>query len=31
MQKSFFDFEYAARKQLTRRDRFLAKIDGVMP
>ena len=31
MQKSFSDLEYAAKKKLTRRDRFLAKIDGVTP
>ncbi len=31
MQKSFSDFEYAAKKKLTRRDRFLAKIDSVTP
>src|SRR5687768_4740326 len=27
MQKSFFDLEYANKKKLTRRDRFLAAID----
>ena len=31
MQKSFSDLEYAAKKKLTRRDRFLAKIDNVTP
>ena len=31
MQKSFSDLEYAAKKKLTRRDRFLAEIDGVTP
>lgn len=31
MQKSFSDLEYAAKKKLTRRDRFLAKIDEVTP
>jgi IS5 family transposase len=31
MQKSFSDLEYAAKKKLTRRDRFLAKIDGATP
>jgi IS5 family transposase len=31
MQKSFSDLEYAAKKKLTRRDRFLAKIDSVTP
>ncbi|GAC1411020.1 MAG: IS5 family transposase [Burkholderiaceae bacterium] len=31
MQKSFSDLEYAGKKKLTRRDRFLAKIDGVTP
>jgi IS5 family transposase len=31
MQKSFSDLEYAAKKRLTRRDRFLAKIDEVRP
>jgi hypothetical protein len=31
MQKSFSDLEYAAKKKLTRRDRFLAEIDSVMP
>lgn len=29
MQKSFSDLGYAAKKKLTRRDRFLAKIDSV--
>ena len=28
MQKSFSDLEYAAKKKLTRRDRFFAKIDN---
>jgi IS5 family transposase len=31
MQKSFSDLEYAAKKKLTRRDVFLAKIEGVTP
>ncbi len=31
MQKSFSDLEYAAKKKLTRRDRFLAQIDTVTP
>jgi IS5 family transposase len=31
MQKSFSDLEYAAKKKLTRRDIFLAKIDTVTP
>ena len=31
MQKSFSDLEYAAKKKLTRRDRFLAEIDNVTP
>ena len=31
MQKSFSDFEYAAKKKLTRRDVFLAKIDAITP
>ena len=31
MQKSFSDLEYAAKKKLTRRDRFLAEIDKVTP
>ena len=31
MQKSFSDLEYAAKKKLTRRDRFLAEIDSVTP
>lgn len=31
MQKSFFHLKYAAMKQLTRRDRFLAEIDSVTP
>lgn len=31
MQKTFSDLEYAAKKKLTRRDRFLAKIDSVTP
>lgn len=30
-QKSFSDLEYAAKKKLTRRDRFLAEIDNVTP
>lgn len=31
MQKSFSALEYAAKKKLTRRDRFLAEIDNVTP
>lgn len=31
MQSSFSDLEYAAKKKLTRRDRFLAEIDAVTP
>jgi IS5 family transposase len=31
MQKSFSDLEYAAKKKLTRRDRFVAEIDSVTP
>jgi IS5 family transposase len=31
LQKSFSDLEYAAKKKLTRRDRFLAEIDKVTP
>lgn len=31
MQKSFSDLEYAAKKKVTRRDRFLAEIDAVTP
>ena len=31
MQSSFTDLEYAAKKKLTRRDRFLAEIDAVTP
>lgn len=31
MQKSFSDLEYANKKKLTRRDRFLAEIDKVTP
>jgi hypothetical protein len=31
MQKSFSDLEYAAKKKLTRRDRFLKEIDSVTP
>lgn len=31
MQKSFFDLEYAGKKRLTRRDRFLSEIDMAMP
>ena len=31
MQKSFSDLEYAAKKKLTRRDRFLAEIDVATP
>jgi len=31
MQKSLSDLEYAAKKKLTRRNRFLAEIDNVTP
>ena len=31
MQKSFSDLEYAAKKKLTRRDRFLAEIGKATP
>ena len=31
MQMSFSDLEYAAKEKLTRRDRFLAEIDNVIP
>ena len=31
MQKSFSDLEYATKKKLTRRDRFLAEIEAVTP
>ena len=31
MQKSFSDLEYAAKKKLTRRDRFLAEIELATP
>jgi len=31
MQSSFSDLEYAAKKKLTHRDRFLAEIDAVTP
>lgn len=31
MQSSFSELEYAAKKKLTRRDRFLAEIDAVTP
>lgn len=31
MQKSFSDLEYASKKKLTRRDRFLAEIDSMTP
>jgi IS5 family transposase len=31
LQKSFSGLEYAAKKKLTRRDRFLAEIDKVTP
>ena len=30
-QSSFADAEYAAKRRLTRRDRFLAKIEAVAP
>ena len=31
MQRSFSDLEYAAKRKMTRRDRFLGEIDAVMP
>ena len=31
MQRSFSELEYAAKKQVTRRDRFLGEIDAVTP
>ena len=31
MQKSFSDLEYASKKKLTRRDRFLAEIEKITP
>lgn len=31
MQRSFSDLEYAAKKKMTRRDRFLAEIEAVTP
>lgn len=31
MQRSFSDLEYAAKKRVTRRDRFLDEIDAVTP
>src|SRR5450830_262964 len=31
MQKSFSDLEYAAKRKLTQRDRFLTEIDSVTP
>lgn len=31
MQSSFFVLEYAAKKKVTRRDRFLAEIEAVTP
>jgi IS5 family transposase len=31
MQTSFSEFEYASKKKLTRRDRFLAEIEAVRP
>lgn len=31
MQKNFSDLEYAASEKLTRRDRFSAEIDNVIP
>jgi IS5 family transposase len=31
MQLSFSDLEFAAKKKLTRRDRFLAQIESVTP
>jgi transposase, IS5 family len=31
MQRSFSDLEYAAKKKVTRRDRFLGEINAVTP
>jgi IS5 family transposase len=31
MQASFSELEYASKKKVTRRDRFLAEIDAVTP
>lgn len=31
MQRSFSDLEYAAKKRVTRRERFLGEIDAVTP
>ncbi|MFX8645018.1 IS5/IS1182 family transposase, partial [Acinetobacter baumannii] len=31
MQKTFSDLEYASKKKVTRRDRFLAEIEAVTP
>ncbi len=31
MQSSFSDLEYAAKKKVTRRDRFLGEIDSITP
>ena len=31
MQASFSDLEYAAKKRVTRRDRFLSEIEAVTP
>jgi transposase, IS5 family len=31
MQSSFSELEYAAKKKVTRRDRFLAEIEAVAP
>jgi len=31
MQRSFSELEYAAKKKVTRRDRFLSQIDAVTP
>lgn len=31
MQKNFSNLEYASKKKLTRRDRFLAEIDTATP
>ena len=31
MQTSFSEFEYASKKRQTRRDRFLAEIEGMTP
>jgi len=31
LQRSFSELEYASKKKLTRRDRFLAEIEAVTP